>query len=229
MDEFINYLKNFKEFIGAIGVIGSVLNFWAKLQPKYAIPIGIVCALFILLWGIFERENGNSIIRALAWLGIVVAIAAEIFFVSIGVVILLRAPTDTGAVVLQTNEEFILNENRRETRISDVYRLKISRESTFVEIGIAPAPPDLENVEELEVTPQGDSNLTNQITELANKTSKLQTYYRLAEPTTDLSLDLLTVITLKQVKPVHIRVNCTYIDRDLLWEIRQWIFRNFSW
>lgn len=229
MDEFINYLKNFKELIGAIGVVGSVLNFWAKLSPEYAIPLGIVCALFVLLWGLFERENASSTLRALAWVGIVIAIAAEIFFVTIGVVVLLRSPTDTGVVVHQTNEEFILNSNRRGNRLSDVYHLKILRQSTFVEIGIAPAPADLENVEELEATPQGDSNLTNSITELANKTSKLQTYYRLAKPTTDLLLDLSTAVTLKQLKPIHIRVSCTYIDRDLLWEIRQWIFRNLSW
>lgn len=80
MDQLINHLKNFKELVGVIGVVGSILNFWAKLHPKYAIAIGIVCALFILIWSFLERDNAKSIIKVFAWVGIVVSIIAETFF-----------------------------------------------------------------------------------------------------------------------------------------------------
>jgi hypothetical protein len=232
MDQIINHIKNFKEVVGLVGIIGTCVNFWAKLHPKYAVPVGIICALFILIWGLIERTNARPIIRTLAWVGIVVSIVAEVFFLCIGGVIALRSPTERGEVVQQVADELVLTRNQNDNQLSQVYSLKFARNATFVEIGIAPVPSDLAKVEILDVTPQGDRTITSKITELANKTSDLQTYYRFAEPTSSSSLNLLTIVTLKpstSSSPIHIRVNHTYIDRDLLWGIRQWISRNFSW
>ena len=232
MDDLVNNLKNFKEVIGMVGLFGSIINFWAKLNPKYAIPIGIVCALFILIWGLLESRNDSSIVRAFVLLGIIISVIAEICFLGIGSIMLLRSPTDIGKEVQKTNEEFVLNRNRRGDQVSDVYKLKLVRKSSFVDIGITPALQDVAAVEDLEVTPQVDPIVANKITEVVNKASGLQTYYRLAEPISGASLDFLITATLKQPttsSQTHIRITCTYMDRDFLWEVRQWVFRNLGW
>jgi hypothetical protein len=228
MAQIVNHLK---DVVGALGVLGTIVNFWTRPQAKFAIPLGILFALFILIWSILERHNPTGILSALAWFGIFVSIAAEIFFISVGAVVLLRSSSDPGKVVLQTHDEFALS-NNRSGKLSHVYPLKLVRQSSLVEIGVAPAPADLAAFDALDATPQVDSTIASRMAELVNKKSALQTYYRLTEPTTSLTINLQTVATLKNLKipsPIHVHINCTYFDRDRLWEIRQWIFQNLNW
>jgi hypothetical protein len=104
--------------------------------------------------------------------------------------------------------------------------------NTLDQISIVVAPQDLERIREIDVIPQGNIDQLDKITVLANKTSASQSYFRIEEPTTEFGVILDIVVTRKQsAEPTQVRLYITYryIDRDWLWETRQWIFRNLNW
>src|ERR1043165_858096 len=104
----VDSLKGIKELLGAFGVIGNLLVFYFKFPSKYAIPLGLFGSLFIAIWGLFERNNASSILRTLAWIGIIVGVSGIIFFASVGSVVLLRDPSSPGKVKNQEASGFDL-------------------------------------------------------------------------------------------------------------------------
>jgi hypothetical protein len=232
MDEIIKFLKDLKELFGVIGVVGTVLTFWTNLHPAYAIPVGIVCALFILIWSLFARGSSKPVVKAIAWIGIIVSVIAIVFFLSVGAVLLLRSSSDPGKVVEKSREPCLVKSSENTVEVRGNCPLKISQNTTLVEIDVGPAPEELDRVKDFEAIPRGDSDQLDKITILANKTSPTRSYFRIQDPTINLALSMDITITLKQpavTRPIAAYINYYYIDHDWLWEARQWISRNLKW
>jgi hypothetical protein len=228
----VAFLRSIKELLGCFGALGEVLAFYFRFPSKYAIPIGLVGSLFIAIWGSFELENGSSLRRTFAWVGLAVGAIGVILFVAVGSIILLRDSSSQGKVTVQEENGFQLYSSKATNKLTGEYPIEIQHEATLVEIEIVPAPEDLAKVQDIDVLTAGPLEQTNKMTLVINKTSNTQTYYQVTSPTKDFNVRLSVTVELKEASAapkIGMRVFYTYIVHDWLWEARSWIFRKLDW
>ncbi len=228
-----NFLKEAKEVLAVVGVLGEIVAFFAKLPGVYAILIGIFSSLFILMWGWFERKNAFILFKILAVIGIPAGAAGFLFFTAVGITLIVSEPPTSsfGRVVDDGVWEFSLNTKQADKRLTGHYVLELNRKADLAEIGVMPASDDLGKVEKIDISTQGPLNHTNKMVELLNKRSDTQIHYRVSDPPQDFKVTLVTTADLKaadSTSGINMRVYYKYGERDRLSEAISWVFESFG-
>lgn len=232
LDAATNFLKEAKEVLGVIGVVGELVAFFVKLPGWCAIPLGILGALFILMWGWLERKNASKFIKAVARIGILAGVLTLAFFVGVGIILLTGEPPSAfGIVVDEVAREYSLSADGTGGGLAGKYPLEFTRKADLVEIGVMPASDDIGKVEKIDVTTRGPINQTNKMEELLNRNTDKQIYYRVTDPSPDFNITLETAGRLKapnSTPGIRMRVHYKYGMREPLREARSWVFERFG-
>lgn len=232
LNKITGFLKEAKEVLGIVGVLGDLLAFFAKLPSGYALLPGLLGSLLIFMWGWFERNNVSNLFKTLARIGVAVGVITFVFFAAVGAVLLLSSPpTSFGRITDEKAKEFRLASGEKANSVTGQYNLKIDQDVDLVEVGVMPSPDDLNKVKELDVTTEGPIQQTNKMTLLVNRTNDTQTYYRVTDPTANFEVKLNLTVDLKEAMSspeVGIRVYYKYGKRDLLWRVTSWVFERFG-
>jgi len=227
--------KLLNNILGFVGLVGEVCASIVKQPGKYVILISLVSALFIFVWGLIARKDqSHSIKKALAWSGIVVGVLTIFFFSVVGFILISVSdspPSSSGRMLSEEVKEFQLNSNQRTDQLSGQYTLKFSQEANLIEVGLVPTPQDSDAVKEFYVTTKGLPEYTNAMSLWTNKTTDIETYYKVLNPPTGFNVILNSTVQLKQSRlspSLTVHVYYKYFKHNLLWRLQKWAYSNYS-
>jgi hypothetical protein len=218
--------------VAAIGSLGQILGVFKKLglfTGTAGMVVGIICLLYLSIWGIIEAKSRQPTVRALAILSLVFGPVFSFYLIlAVCVIKFEQPPLPLGVTVRETSEIFALPLEGSSDKAGGEHVLKFEPDGESVLVEFSPTGSDRESVRELEVTPLVPQN--TKVT-MVVRSDPMETAF-LVEGTSRPSTMTASISVLlnnsKRTTALKILASYRYSKKTLWWRFVRWTFDEYS-
>ena len=211
---------------------GEILLLITTRFGSYLIALRLLLALFLLLWGWFERKNPRPFYRSLAWIAIIFGSVVTVSSLTVLALLQTANPRLWAASAPVAYEKSFTLRKQGERYVGS-YRPQFDRDADFAEVLILPAAADTGHVAELiisriEIAPTAREN----VREVREGEDDVHLSVEVVAPTSnyDFVLHLEAGTRAAGLSPPEVKMlaQYKYVKHGAFWRKRQWLHDQYG-